>query len=92
MYKVYSTNTFKKDIIKAKKSGLKINELNSVIKSIANNEILDTKYKDHALKGNWIGYRECHIRPDWILVYRIVNEKLLLVLQRTGTHSELFKK
>ena len=92
MYKVYSTNTFKKDIIKAKKSGLNINELNSVIKSIANNEILDTKYKDHALKGNWIGYRECHIRPDWILVYRIVNEKLLLVLQRTGTHSELFKK
>ena len=92
MYKVYSTNTFKKDIIKAKKSGLNINELNSVIKSIANNEILDTKYKDHALKGNWIGYGECHIRPDWILVYRIVNEKLLLVLQRTGTHSELFKK
>lgn len=92
MYKVYSTNTFKKDIIKAKKSGLNINELNSVIKSIANNEILDTKHKDHALKGNWIGYRECHIRPDWILVYRIVNEKLLLVLQRTGTHSELFKK
>ena len=92
MYKVYSTNTFKKDIIKAKKSGLNINELNSVIKSIANNEILDTKYKDHALKGNWIGYKECHIRPDWILVYRIVNEKLLLVLQRTGTHSELFKK
>lgn len=92
MYKVYSTNTFKKDIIKAKKSGLNINELNSVIKSIANNEILDTKYKDNAQKGNWIGYRECHIRPDWILVYRIVNEKLLLVLQRTGTHSELFKK
>ena len=92
MYKVYSTNTFKKDIIKAKKSRLNINELNSVIKSIANNEILDTKYKDHALKGNWIGYRECHIRPDWILVYRIVNEKLLLVLQRTVTHSELFKK
>ena len=92
MYKVYSTNTFKKDIIKAKKSGLNINELNSVIKSIANNEILDTKYKDNALKGNWIGYRECHIRTDWIWVYRIVNEKLLLVLQRTGTHSELFKK
>ena len=90
MYKLHLTKRFVKDAKKLKPKD--IEHTMEVLEKLCKNQTLEAKYKDHALKGNWIGYRECHIRPDWILVYRIVNEKLLLVLQRTGTHSELFKK
>lgn len=90
MYSIFSTSQFKKDLKKAQKSGLDNKELKSVINCLARGEELDVKYRDHLLTGNYKGYRECHIRPDWLLIYKIEANKLLLVLQRTGSHSELF--
>ena len=55
-------------------------------------EVLSDKYKDHALTGNWIGHRECHILPNWLLIYYIEENVLVLTLTRTGTHSDLFSK
>lgn len=57
---------------------------------LANGETLPPKYKDHELKGNYQGHRECHIEPDWLLIYKIENDILILTLTRTGTHSDLF--
>ena len=59
---------------------------------LANGETLPEKYHDHSLSGNWIGHRECHIQPDWLLVYYFEDDILVLTLARTGTHSDLFKK
>lgn len=90
MYGIRISTAFKKDLKLAKKRGLDISELNAVIKMIAEGCTLDSKYKDHALAGNWAGYRECHIEPDWFLVYQIDGKELILYLVRTGTHSDLF--
>ena len=90
MYSIFATSQFKKDLKKAKRSGLNIAELQIVVDCLAKGEELDTKYKDLVLTGNYKGFRECHIRPDWLLIYKIEGNKLLLVLQRTGSHSELF--
>ena len=72
-----------------KKRGYNLSLMNEVVKLLQNGELLPEKYKDHALTGNWKGFRDCHIQPDWILVYRVYHNKLLLVLSRTGTHSDL---
>lgn len=64
--------------------------LTNVIKMLAAGEMLPKKFKDHDLSGDYAGCRECHITPDWLLIYRISQEKLILVLSRTGTHSDLF--
>ena len=64
--------------------------LTGVVKLLASGETLPQKFKDHDLSGDYIGCRECHITPDWLLIYRISQEKLILVLSRTGTHSDLF--
>lgn len=90
MYKIRMSTAFKKDLKLAKKRGLDISELNAVIKMIAEGCTLDSKYKDNALSGNWAGYRECHIEPDWLLVYQVDGKELILYLVRTGTHSDLF--
>ena len=66
--------------------------LDDIIRKLANNEQLPEKNKDHALIGNWAGHRKCHILPNWLLVYRIENNLLVLTLSRTGTHSDLFGK
>jgi len=89
-YIVKYTNQFKKDYKLAKKRGLKIEELNKVIIQLADGIPLLEKYKDHSLTGNWTGHRECHIQPDWLLIYRIDADVLVLTLTRTGTHSDLF--
>ncbi len=86
------TNQFKKDYKSAIKRNLDIDLLDNVIESLANLEPLDTKYKDHSLSGNWQSFRECHIKPDWLLIYKIDNGKLVLTLARTGSHNNLFKK
>ncbi len=91
-YTVKLTTQFKKDFKLAMKRGLKIELLENVITSLAMGESLPTKNKDHALAGNWSGYRECHILPDWLLVYRLEDNILVLTLTRTGTHSDLFEK
>ena len=84
------TNSFKKDYKKAIKRGLKIEKLDLVISKLANCENLEDQYRDHALTGEFIGLRECHIEPDWLLIYTIENNSLILTLSRTGSHSDLF--
>ncbi len=89
---VQFTNQFKKDLKLAKKQGKDLDKLFEVINILANEEKLDTKFKDHDLSGSYKGTRECHIEPDWLLIYEIDNNALILMLYRLGTHSELFKK
>lgn len=84
------TSQFKKDYKLAIKRGYRIEELDRVITMLANNLILPVKYKDHELSGTWKGFRECHIEPDWLLIYRVINNDLILTLIRTGSHSDLF--
>lgn len=91
-YTVKTTSQFKKDFKLAMKRGLNIDLLETVIATLALGEPLPDKNKDHALTGNWIGHRECHILPDWLLIYRIKEEVLILTLARSGTHSDLFGK
>ena len=86
---IWSTQ-FKKDYKLAMKRGYPIEELDRVIRLLAEDDPLPEKYKDHELSGNWRGFRECHVQPDWLLVYRIYNNNLILSLARTGTHSDLF--
>jgi mRNA interferase YafQ len=89
-YTVIPTNQFKKDLKAAKKRNLDMNQIETVIILLAEGKILEPKHKDHALKGNYVGYRECHISPDWLLVYKIQDDILVLTLSRTGSHSDLF--
>ena len=91
-YTVKITTQFKKDYKLAIKRGLKIALLEDVVAALAMGESLPEKNKDHALTGNWTGYRECHIQPDWLLVYYIEDDVLVLTLARTGTHSDLLEK
>ena len=81
---------FKKDFKLAKKRGFPLQELKEVIEWLAAEKPLDEKFCDHPLKGKYASFRECHIRPDWLLIYQINNEELVLTAQRTGTHSDLF--
>ncbi|MBQ5471782.1 MAG: type II toxin-antitoxin system YafQ family toxin [Treponema sp.] len=90
MYKIQWTNQYKKDVKLAKKRNYKMEELYSVVSKLANDEPIEEKYHDHALEGNWIGHRELHIRPDWLLIYRKKDNLLILELSRTGSHSDLF--
>lgn len=91
-YTVKPTTQFKKDYKLVMKRGLKIELLEDVVAALATGKPLSEKNKDHALSGNWAEYRECHILPNWLLIYRIENNVLVLTLTRTGTHSDLFGK
>ena len=92
IYTVYTTSRFKKDAEKAKRRGLSMSELEYVIDKLSRDEPLDEKYRDHHLEGGkYKGCRECHIHPDWLLIYKKEASKLVLALRRTGTHSDLFK-
>lgn len=90
MLNIVPSNQFKKDLRIAKKRGCKIELLRNVINTLAYGQKLDERYHDHGLTGNYSGFRECHIEPDWLLVYRINQDSLELFLFRTGTHSDLF--
>lgn len=89
-YGIVQTSLFKKDLKVAKKRGYDLQLLNDVVDTLAMGLPLDEKYKDHKLIGNYQGCRECHITPDWLLIYEISEEELILYLTRTGTHSDLF--
>ena len=91
-YELQFTSQFKKDLKLAKKQNKDLGKLFEVIDILANGETLDAKYKDHSLTGNYRGTRECHIEPDWLLIYEIRGDVLVLMLYRLGSHSELFKK
>ncbi len=84
------TTRFKKDYKLAMKRRLDIELLDDIIRALSRGETLPEKNKDHELSGNFAGYRECHIQPDWLLVYRIEDDVLVLTLVRTGTHNDLF--
>ena len=84
------TTRFKKDYKLAMKRHLNIELLDDIIRALARGDVLPEKNKDHELSGDWAGHRECHIQPDWLLVYRIDDDVLVLTLARTGTHSDLF--
>ena len=91
MLKIVSSNQFKKDLKLAIKRKLNIKLLDNIVSNLANNKKLDEKYKDHPLKGEYASFRECHIEPDWLLIYRKNDKNLELFLLRTGTHSDLFE-
>ncbi|MGI5098781.1 type II toxin-antitoxin system YafQ family toxin [Treponema vincentii] len=92
MFDIRYTVQFKKDYKLAVKRGYNPKELEKVIDLLKTGEPLPQIYKDHPLSGEWKNYRDCHIRPDWILIYRVIEDSLILELSRTGTHSDLFKK
>ena len=81
---------FKKDYKRIVKRGYNVSLLEEVINQLANKSSLPKKYKDHGLSGNYVGFRECHITPDWLLIYQIDDKELILYLTRTGSHSDLF--
>ncbi len=91
-YDLAVTAQFRKDYKLAKKRGLKMETLAEAVTLLAKGEALPEKYRDHNLSGNWIGHRECHILPDWLLIYRIEENVLILTLTRTGTHSDLLDR
>jgi mRNA interferase YafQ len=91
-YRVLLTNRAKGDLKLLVKRGYNEKKFFEVINRLANNEILSERYKDHSLSGNWDHFRECHITPDWLLIYVKNDDTLILTAMRTGTHSDLFKK
>jgi len=91
-YDVQFTNQFKKDLKLAKKQGKNLDKQFEVIDILANGGTLDAKYRDHELTGNDKETREGHIEPNWLLIYEIYEDVLVLMLYRMGTHSDLFKK
>jgi len=92
MRSIEFTHLYLKDLRLARRRGLPESELNVIIKKLAKDELLEPKHKDHALKGKYSGLRECHIRPNWLLIYKKedINNIALLYLMRTGAHSDLF--
>jgi len=85
---IYYTTQFKKDYKRIKKQQKDLLKLKKVLDLLTSKKKLPLKYRDHNLSGQWIGHRDCHIEPDWILIYRITSDSLYL--ERTGSHSDLF--
>ena len=90
MLDVFYSNQFKKDYKKAVKRHNDVEELFKVIELLKKQQLLPPEKRDHALTGDYSGYRECHVHPDFLLVYKVVDSQLQLYLYRTGTHSDLF--
>ena len=91
-FEIKITNQFRKDVKLAKKQNKDLDKLWEVVSILADGGVPDPRYHDHELAGRFKGTRECHIEPDWLLVYEIRGEILVLMLYRLGTHAELFKK
>ncbi len=90
MLTIRQTSKFKKDFRTAMRRGCDPAVFEYVVNELANERQLAEKYRDHPLSGNYIGFRECHLAPDWLLIYVIDKGQLVLTLSRTGTHSDLF--
>lgn len=90
MLEVVLSNHFKKDLKLISKRGYNLDLLDDVVEKLTRMEPLPEKNHDHNLTGDFVGFRECHIQPDWLLIYRIDNDELILFLSRTGSHSDLF--
>ena len=89
-YEVLRMASFRKDVKRLLKRGKDMEPLLALIEKLENDDPLDESWRDHALSGDYIGFRECHVRGDWVLVYRKNVDKLVLSLVRTGTHSDIF--
>ena len=85
---IRQSTTFKRDIKRLQRQRVDLSKLTAVITTLADENPLESHYRDHALVGNWKGYRECHIQPDWLLIYRVENDELQLA--RSGSHANLF--
>ena len=92
MLNLVTTGQFRKDYKRVKKRGYDMTLLESVIDMLLAENILEDRYRDHALVGNYGGFRECHILPDWLLIYAVDKGNLILTASRTGTHADLFGK
>lgn len=90
MLQLVTTTQFRKDLKRMKKRNRDLKKLQVVLDKLINEEPLEASYRDHALVGNYIGFRECHIEPDWLLIYSIHKNQLILTASRTGSHSDLF--
>lgn len=86
---IRQSTRFRRDVKRLRRQGVNLAQLEAVIVMLVAQESLDERYRDHTLVGNWKGFRECHIQPDWLLIYRIENDELQLA--RTGSHAELFR-
>jgi len=89
-YKIKMQKEYRRNRKLCKKRGRDMELLDYVVNQLANGQRLEAKYNDHKLHGNYKDYRECHIEPDWLLIYKIENDKLILTLTNTGTHSDLY--
>lgn len=89
-YQIRITKKFKKSVKRATKRGKRIQKLKDIVEILAKGEEVSSAYKDHALTGNWIGHRELHIEPNWLLIYKIEENILILELVDTGSHADLF--
>lgn len=92
MLKLETTNQFRKDYKRAKKRGYNLSLLEEILQMLLAEKALPERYHDHALMGNYIGFRECHVLPDWLLIYTVDKGRLVLTASRTGTHADLFDK
>lgn len=92
MLELVTTAQFRKDYKRIKKRGYDMALLEAVIDTLLSEKPLEKRYHDHNLSGNYVGFRECHILPDWLLIYAVNKEQLFLTASRTGTHSDLFHK
>ena len=88
MREIVPTTPFRRDAKRIQKRGQDLGELREIARRLAAGEPLDPRHRDHKLSGRYLGYRECHVRPDWLLVYKLTEEEVILV--RTGTHQDLF--
>ena len=89
MLDLVSTTQFRKDLKRIRKRGYRLARLDDVLQMLLREEPLPAKHRDHDLTGDYTGFRECHIEPDWLLIYAIDKGKLILTASRTGTHSDL---
>jgi len=90
MLELETTTKYRKDVRLMHKRGLDLGLLENIIEKLKKQEPLEPKHHDHSLKGDYVGFRECHITPDWLLIYAIDNKRLVLTASRTGSHSDLY--
>ena len=90
MLELVTTTQFRKDLKRLRKRGADMKKLDDVLQTLCAEEPLSEKHRDHALVGDYIGFRECHVTPDWLLVYAIDKGQLILTASRTGSHADLF--
>lgn len=90
MLSVEITTQFKRDLKLAKRRNKNLSLIHIIMKDIQTEKLLEKKYRDHPLIGSWHGHRECHIEPDWLLIYKLLTEEKIVIFTRTGSHADLF--